>query len=115
MVQSVLKLGLIEAATSLIAGIFKRSLVGFAAGGAVQAVTMAYLTRISGKAFLEYFRQEQSWGAGGIDSVVLRQFEETSRTEFLQDFAGQFVHRILQKLQPSSSAGPVSSPRKGAR
>ena len=64
MVQAVLKLGLIEAAASLIAGVFKRTLVGFAAGGAVQAVTMAYLTRISGRAFIDYFRQGQIVGPG---------------------------------------------------
>ncbi|MGA8347097.1 MAG: YcjF family protein, partial [Isosphaeraceae bacterium] len=115
MVQSVLKLGLIEAAASLIAGVFKRTLVGFAAGGAVQAVTMAYLTRISGKAFIDYFRQGQSWGAGGINETVLRQFEQTTRSEFLQDFAGQFVHRVLQKFHPGTSTGPASSARKEDR
>ncbi len=115
MVQSVLKLGLIEAAASLIAGIFKRTLVGFAAGGTVQAVTMAYLTRISGKAFIEYFRQGQSWSGEGIDETVLRQFHETSRSEFLQEFASQFVHRVLEKFQPTAGAGRASSTRKADR
>ena len=55
MVQMLLKLGLVEAATSLIAGLFKSTLVGYAAGGAVQAVTMAYLTHVSGQTFAEYF------------------------------------------------------------
>ncbi len=109
MVQSVLKLGLIEAATSLIAGVFKRTLVGFAAGGTVQAVTMAYLTRVSGKAFIEFFRQGQSWTGAGIDETVLNQFDRTSRSEFLQEFASQFVHRIAEKLLATSTT------RKGAR
>lgn len=109
MVQSVLKLGLIEAATSLIAGVFKRTLVGFAAGGTVQAVTMAYLTRVSGKAFIEYFRQGQSWSGAGIDETVLNQFDQTSRSVFLQEFASQFVHRIAEKLLATSTT------RKGAR
>jgi hypothetical protein len=115
MVQSVLKLGLIEAAASLIAGVFKRTLVGFAAGGAVQAVTMAYLTRVSGKAFIDYFRQGQTWGPGGINETLLRQFEQTSRSEFLQEFAGQFMHRFLQRFHPGTSPGPASSARKGDR
>jgi small GTP-binding protein len=115
MVHAVLKLGLVEAAASLIAGVFKRTLVGFAAGGAVQAVTMAYLTRVSGKAFIDYFRQGQSWGAGGINETVLHQFEQTSRSEFFQDFAGQFVHRVLQKFHPITGPGPASSARKGDR
>lgn len=97
MVQAVLKLGLVEAAASLIAGVFKRTLVGFAAGGAVQAVTMAYLTRVSGRAFVDYFRQGQSWGRDGIEGIVLQQFEANSRTEFLQDFAKGVVDRVVRK------------------
>jgi small GTP-binding protein len=106
MVQSVLKLGLIEAATSLVAGIFKRTFVGFAAGGAVQAVTMAYLTRVAGKAFIEFFRQGRSWGKAGVDGAVLRQFEQTSRTEFLQDFASDVIDRVLSKVL--HGAGPAA-------
>ena len=109
MVQAVLKLGLVETATSLIAGVFKRTVVGFAAGGAVQAVTMAYLTRVSGKAFTEYFRQNQSWGPEGIYGVVLHQFDQTSRSEFLQNFASQVVERVLRKVW----TGTGSSRRQG--
>ena len=66
MVQMLLKLGMVEAATSLIAGLFKSTLVGYAAGGAVQCVSMAYLTHISGLTFREYFAKGQSWGDGGM-------------------------------------------------
>jgi len=115
MVQSVLKLGLIEAATSLIAGIFKRTFVGFAAGGAVQAVTMSYLTRVAGKAFIEFFRQGRSWGEAGVDGAVLRQFEQTSRTEFLQDFARDVIDRVLSKFIRGAGPGTQTSAKKGQR
>jgi uncharacterized protein len=98
MVQAILKLGLIEAATSLIAGVFKRTLIGFAAGGAVQAVTMAYLTRVSGRAFIDYFRAGESWGNDGTDAVVFRQFELNNRAEFLQDFVKKVVDQVLEKM-----------------
>ncbi len=62
MVQMLLKLGLVETATSLVAGIFKSSLVGYAAAGAVQGVSMAYLTHVSGETFAEYFRQRPDLG-----------------------------------------------------
>jgi small GTP-binding protein len=110
MVQALLKLGLIETATSLIAGVFKRTVVGFAAGGAAQAVAMAYLTRVSGKAFIDHFRQGQSWGRDGVDGTVLRQFELNGRSEFLQDFVRQVTERVLRSviqrgLQPSQKSG----------
>ena len=94
MIQMLLKLGLVETATSLVAGIFKSTLVGYAAAGGVQAVSMAYLTHVSGEAFAEYFRAGQTWGDGGMQAALIRQFDLTSRAEFLQEFAKQAVQRV---------------------
>jgi small GTP-binding protein len=98
MVQTLLKLGLVEAATSLIAGLFKSSLVGYAAGGAVQGVSMAYLTHISGLAFREYFARGQSWGDGGMQAALIRQFDLNSRAEFLQEFAKQALQHVSNRV-----------------
>src|SRR4051812_5012171 len=98
MVQTLLKLGIVEAATSLIAGLFKSSLVGYAAGGAVQGVSMAYLTHISGLAFKEYFARGQSWGDGGMQAALIRQFDLNSRAEFLQDFAKQALQQVSKRV-----------------
>jgi small GTP-binding protein len=97
MIQMLLKLGLVEASTSLVAGLFKSTLVGYAAGGAVQAVSMAYLTHISGHAFAEYFAKGQSWGDGGMQAALIRQFDLNSRTEFLQEFAKQALDRVVHR------------------
>ncbi|MGE5756803.1 MAG: YcjF family protein [Planctomycetaceae bacterium] len=109
MVQTLLKLGIVEAATSLIAGLFKSSLVGYAAGGAVQAVSMAYLTHISGHTFAEYFARGQSWGDGGMQAALIRQFDLNSRAEFLQEFAKQALNRVMSqalkgKEQPAAKS-----------
>jgi uncharacterized protein (DUF697 family) len=98
MVQILLKLGLVEAATSLVAHAFKSTVVGFAAGGAVQAVSMAYLVHVSGMAFLEYFERGQSWGDGGMQAALVRQFDLNSRAEFLQEFARQALERVVQRV-----------------
>ncbi len=103
MVQMLLKLGLVEATTSLIAGVFKSTLVGYAAGGAVQAVSMAYLTHISGETFAEYFRRGQTWGDGGLQAALIHQFDLTSRADFIQDFAKQAVQKVSSRFLPGSS------------
>jgi small GTP-binding protein len=108
MIQMLLKLGMVEAATSLIAGVFKSSLVGFAAGGAVQATTMAYLTHISGLAFTDYFERGQSWGDGGIQAALVRQFDLNSRADFLKEFAQQALDRVVRRV-----AGTPAGPRSG--
>jgi len=104
MVQMLLKLGMVEAATSLIAGLFKSTFVGFAAGGAVQATTMAYLTHISGFTFLEYFERGQSWGDGGMQAALVRQFDLNSRADFLKEFAQQAINRVVRKVSSSAVA-----------
>jgi uncharacterized protein (DUF697 family)/GTPase SAR1 family protein len=104
MVQMLLKLGMVEAATSLIAGLFKSTFVGFAAGGAVQATTMAYLTHISGFTFLEYFERGQSWGDGGMQAALVRQFDLNSRADFLKEFAQQAINRVVRKVSSSANA-----------
>lgn len=107
MVQMLLKLGLVEATTSLVAGLFKSTLVGYAAGGAAQAVSMAYLTHISGHAFAEYFAQGQTWGDGGMQAALVRQFDLNSRAEFLQEFARQALERVVDRtLKGSKKADP---------
>ncbi len=114
MIQMLLKLGLVETATSLIAGIFKSTLVGYAAAGGVQAVSMAYLTHVSGEAFAEYFRAGQTWGDGGMQAALIRQFDLTSRAEFLQEFAKQAVHRVSNRfLHPAPAAPESAAGKKG--
>jgi uncharacterized protein len=106
MIQMLLKLGLVETATSLIAGIFKSTLVGYAAAGGVQAVSMAYLTHISGEAFAEYFRGGQTWGDGGMQAALVRQFDLTSRAEFLQEFAKQAVQKVSTRWLHGTAKTP---------
>ncbi len=106
MIQMLLKTGLVEASTSLIAGLFKSSFVGYAAGGAVQATSMAYLAHVSGHAFADYFRQGQSWGDGGMGAALIRQFNLNSRAEFLHEFAKQALARVSKKVfQPADKLG----------
>ena len=107
MIQMLLKLGMVEAATSLIAGLFKSTLVGYAAGGAVQCVSMAYLTHISGLTFREYFSRGQNWGDGGMQAALVRQFDLNSRAEFLQEFAKQAIDKVISKALKGKEAAGV--------
>jgi uncharacterized protein len=95
MAQTLLKLGVAEAAASVLAGFFKFNPLGFAAGGVVQAVTMAYLTRLTGASFLEYLEHGQTWGEGGMHESLSRQLEETRRSEWLMQFAKMAIHRLF--------------------
>ncbi len=94
MAHTLLKLGIAEAAASVLAGFLKFNPIGFAAGGLVQAVTMAYLTRLTGNSFIEYLEQGQEWGEGGIEELLSRQVQESRRSEWLLHFAKLAIGRL---------------------
>lgn len=92
------KLGLVELSTSAIGSILKSSAVTYVAGGAVQGVSAAYLTRLAGLSLIEYFQeQEISVGTGeglNLDRLgeKLKQvFQQNQRGAFLQSFVPQAI------------------------
>jgi uncharacterized protein len=97
MAQTLLKLGVAEAAASVLAGLLKFNPLGFAAGGLIQAVTMAYLTRLTGASFLEYLEQGEAWGDGGMHETLSRQVDESRRSEWLLQFAKIAIRRLLRR------------------
>ncbi|MBD1904190.1 DUF697 domain-containing protein [Funiculus sociatus GB2-A5] len=108
-----LKLGLVELSTQTIGGILKGNAITFVAGGAVQGVSAAYLTRLAGMCLIEYFQaQEASITAEGhpfnidqLKETLQRVFQQNQRTAFLQSFVKQAVGRILPESQQGAIAG----------
>jgi small GTP-binding protein len=97
MAQTLFKLGFAEAAASVLGGLLKFNPVGFMAGGVVQAVTMAYLTRLTGASFLEYVERGQTWGEGGMQAALTRHLEATRRTDWLADFAKAVLRHLFRR------------------
>ena len=47
---------------------------------------------------MEYFRQDQDWGDGGITEVVQRQFQLSRKDEFLKAFVKDAITKVVQPL-----------------
>ncbi len=62
-------------------------------------MTAAYLTRIAGKSFIQYFRQDQDWGDGGVAQVVEQQFQLSRKDEFIQAFVRQAIAKVVEPLE----------------
>jgi len=91
-------LGIVKGAITLVTTALQLSIGGIIVGRAIQAVTAAYLTRIAGKSFIEYFRQDQDWGDGGITEVVQRQFQLNRKDEFIKSFVQEAITRVVKPL-----------------
>jgi GTPase SAR1 family protein len=107
-----LKLGLVELSTKAISTVLKSNAVTFVAGGVVQGVSAAYLTRVAGLSLIEYFQQQEiAIDSGtGLNLENLRQtlqkvFQKNQQIGFLQGFVKQSVKRFLPEVQQIEVAG----------
>lgn len=101
-----LKLGLVELSSKAIGTVLKSNAITFVAGGAVQGVSAAYLTRLAGVSLIEYFQQQEVATADtklNIDKLgqtLQNVFQQNQQVGFLPGFVKQTVNRILPESQP---------------
>jgi uncharacterized protein (DUF697 family) len=106
----IVKLGLVELSTQTIGGILKSNAITFVAGGAVQGVSAAYLTRLAGLSLIEYFQERDlvtsADGSLNLDRLKLtiqRVFRQNQRVAFLHSFVRQAVGRLLPEATQSQT------------
>ncbi|BAZ03688.1 YcjF family protein [Calothrix sp. NIES-3974] len=97
--KTIAGLGIVKGAIQLVTTALQLNVSTFIIGRAIQGITAAYLTRIAGKSFIEYFRNDQDWGDGGMTEVVQRQFQLNKRDEFIKAFIQDAIARVVQPLR----------------
>jgi hypothetical protein len=88
-------LGLVKGTLDLLALGLQTNLATVVAGRALKGASGAYLTRIAGKSFVEYFRENQSWGDGGMSAVVEQQFRLNQRDTVMKAFIREAIARVV--------------------
>ena len=63
----------------------------------VQSITAAWIIRLVGLAFVEYFEKDQSWGDGGIQEIVQNLYEINKREDLVRDFLKEALKKINSK------------------
>ncbi|PAX47320.1 DUF697 domain-containing protein, partial [Brunnivagina elsteri] len=96
--KTIAGLGIVKGALELVSTALQLNIGTFVIGRAIQGVTAAYLTRIAGKSFIEYFRNDQDWGDGGMTEVVQRQFQLNKRDEFVKAFVQEAIAKVVKPL-----------------
>ena len=96
--KTLASLGIVKGAIELVSRALQLNIATYLVGKAIQGVSAAYLTRIAGKSFIEYFRHNQDWGDGGITEVVQRQFELNKKDEFVKAFVQDAIAKVVQPL-----------------
>ena len=97
--KTLVSLGVVRGAIELFSIALQTNAGTFIIGKAIQGATAAYLTRIAGKSFIEYFRRNQDWGNGGMTDVVQAQFQLNRRDEFVKVFVKEAIARVVDPLR----------------
>lgn len=103
---AMLKLGLVEVSTQALGSLLKGHHFTFVAGGLVQGVSTAHLTRIAGLSLIEHFQElsdlavaapESNWDPEKLKQIVAKVFQEHQRVDALKDFAQQSIGRFRRQ------------------
>ncbi|MGA9381237.1 MAG: DUF697 domain-containing protein [Phormidium sp.] len=104
--STMLKLGLVELSTQTITSFLKTHAITFIAGGVVQGISAAYLTRIAGLSLIEYFQEQEISADAGENVFSVERLKEKLQSVFQQNqrvvFLQSFVQQVVGKLMPSS-------------
>ena len=85
-------LSLTKGAMKLLAVGLQMNVATAVASKLLQGASAAYLTRIAGKSFITYFQANQSWGDGGVQTEVERQYRLNQKDEFVKQFLQNVVN-----------------------
>ncbi|MEA5440981.1 GTP-binding protein [Cyanobium gracile] len=109
-------LGLIKGGVGLITSALSLNLPALVVSRAIQAVSAAWLTRVAGRSFITYFRQNQDWGDGGLQEVLQREYDLNKREGMLRSFLETALNRVVEPLQQRQRRRlpPRPGPRGGA-
>lgn len=101
------KLGLVELASQALGTVLKSHVTTYLAGGALQGISAAYLTRLAGLTLIDYFEEQSLSDAAELDFDGLGErlqslFQQARQGLALKDFVTQAVAHLPK-------AGPVAS------
>ncbi|MBF2007017.1 MAG: DUF697 domain-containing protein [Chlorogloeopsis fritschii C42_A2020_084] len=107
-----LKLGLVELSSKAIGVVLKSHAITFVAGGAVQGVSAAYLTRLAGLSLVDYFQQQEvtvnsttGFNVEKLGQTLQKVFQQNQQVSFLQGFVKQGVKRLLPEVTEDELIG----------
>lgn len=107
--SQMVKLGLVEIASQAISPLLKSHALTYVAGGTVQGISAAYLTRLAGLSLVEYFEEQSHQSSEAATSFQLDRlvsklkavFQDNQRTAFLQTLVKQGVSKLVPQAAPS--------------
>ena len=88
------KLGLLKGGTTIISSALSSNFSTLFISKSIQSLTAGWLIKIVGFSLIEYFKNGQNWGDGGIQEVVAKVYGINKREEDLNNFVKEAISKI---------------------
>ncbi len=109
LLSTLAKLGILKGGLAIISPALATSLTKIIISKSIQAITAGWLLRIVGLSLIEYFKNGQDWGDGGIQEVVDKIYRISKREEILNSFIKEAISKIeIKKYFKSKRRLPPS-------
>ena len=79
---------------AIISSALTTSLTKIIISKSIQSITAGWLIRIVGLSLIEYFKNGEDWGDGGIQEVVDNIYRISKREEILNNFVKEAISKI---------------------
>ena len=87
-------MGILKAGLSIVSASLTTSLPTMLISKSIQSVTAGLLIKIVGQSLIEYFRNGQDWGDGGVQEIVNKFFKLNKKEEILKQFVKEAISKI---------------------
>ena len=94
LITALAKLGILKGGLSIISSALATSLTKILISKSIQSITAGWLIRIVGFSLIEYFKNDQNWGDGGIQEVVDKIYQINRREDILNKFVKEAISKI---------------------
>jgi len=110
LISALAKLGILKGGIAIITPVLSTSLTKIFISKSIQSITAGWLIRIVGLSLIEYFKNGQDWGDGGIQEVVDKIYKINKREEILNKFVKEAISKIEIKKNLKSNKNLPPSP-----
>ncbi|KGF87881.1 Small GTP-binding protein domain [Prochlorococcus marinus str. GP2] len=111
LLSTLAKLGIVKGGLAILSPALATSLTKIIISKSIQSITAGWLIRIVGLSLIEYFKNGQDWGDGGIQEVVDKIYKISKREEILNNFVKEAIAKIEIKKYFQSNKRLPQFPR----
>jgi len=97
LLSAMAKLGILKGGLAILSPALATSLTKIIFSKSIQSVSAGWFIIIVGLSLIEYFKNGQDWGDGGIQEVVDKMYRISKREDILNNFVKEAISKIEMK------------------